>query len=114
MRLIRTHYRTDGVTSRTYALPDGKTVIRYEVPKQVLNELGRKKLAQAMELARKVEAQNDIRALIRQRIGEGVKVTAIAHECGLSEQRIRQIRSAMRAESNATLDAFLRGAPRAS
>jgi hypothetical protein len=99
MKCIETRRRLDGIKRRTYVLPNGRKVRTYEVPPQVLHALGRKKLTAALETARRVEASNARQDLIKQRIAEGVKPAAIAHEFGVTEQRVRQLRQQLKAKT---------------
>ena len=96
MKCIETRTRSDGIRRRTYVTDDGRRVRTYEVPPQVLSEMGKKMLAEALRKARVVEARDRRKMQIMQRIREGVKPLAIAHEFGVTEQRIRQIRKEIR------------------
>lgn len=98
MKCLEVRARDDGIKRRTYLLADGRKLRTYEVPEQVINELGRKRLEAAMQTAKRVEAGRARQQLIRQRVREGVKPTAIAHEFGVTEQRVRQIRKALQKE----------------
>lgn len=84
--------RDDGIRRRTYQLDDGRKIRTYEVPATVLNQLGRKRLAEAMAQWERIKARDARKELICQRICAGVKPTAIAHEFGVTEQRVRQLR----------------------
>lgn len=96
MKCLETRTRSDGIKRRTYILESGRKVVTYEVPPQVISELGKRKLAAAMDKARRVEERNSRQDNIAARIREGVKPTAIAHEFGVTDQRVRQIRKAMK------------------
>lgn len=96
MKCLEVRERDDGVKRRTYLLESGRKVRTYEVPEQVLMQLGRKKLAEVLEIARRVEACHARQDMIKERIREGVKPIAIAHEFGVTEQRVRQIRKELR------------------
>jgi DNA-directed RNA polymerase specialized sigma subunit len=92
VRCLEVRARDDGIKRRTYLLDNGCKVRTYEVPEQVIAELGKSKLAKALAIAKRVQANHARQQLIKQRVREGVKPTAIAHEFGVSEQRVRQIR----------------------
>lgn len=92
MKCLEVRVRDDGIKRRTYLLADGRKVRTYEVPEQVIAELGRKRLALCMQKAERVDAGRARQQLIRQRVREGVKPAAVAHEFGVTEQRVRQIR----------------------
>ena len=92
VKCLETRQRDDGIKRRTYLLESGRKVRMYEVPPQVIAELGKKRLAEAMAKWRRVEESKSRQDNIKQRIREGVKPTAIAHEFGVTEQRVRQIR----------------------
>lgn len=97
MKVLEVRQRDDGIKRRTYQLENGRKVLTYEVPAQVLAELGRAKLALALQRWRRIQERDARQDLIRERIREGIKPLAIADEFGVTEQRVRQIRKAMRA-----------------
>lgn len=98
MKCLETRSRSDGIKRRSYLLDSGRKLLTYEVPVQVLNELGKKRLAAAMATFRRVEDARERQDKIKQRIREGVKPTAVAHEFGVTEQRVRQIRKQINKE----------------
>lgn len=95
MKCIESRTRGDGIRRRIYLTDDGRRVRTYEVPPQVLGELGKARLNEALRKAAVVEDRAKRRVQIMQRIREGVKPLAIADELGVSEQRVRQIRKEM-------------------
>lgn len=96
MKCLEVRARPDGIKRRTYLLDSGRKVRTYEVPEQVLAELGKAKLTLALDRWRRVQERDARRDNIQQRIREGVKPTAIAHEFDITEQRVRQIRKSMK------------------
>lgn len=95
MKVLEARMRDDGIRRRTYLTASGRKVLTYEVPATVINQLGRKGLAAAMAQWERIKARDARKDLICQRIREGVKPTAIAHEFGVTEQRVRQLRIEM-------------------
>lgn len=95
MRCIETRVRKDGIRRRIYLTDDGRRIRTYEVPPQVLSEMGKGKLAEALRKAAVVEERAKRKVLIMERIREGVKPLAIAHEFGVTDARVRQIRQEM-------------------
>lgn len=96
MKCLEVRERDDGIKRRTYLLESGRKVRTYEVPATVLAQLGKKRVAEAMEQWRRVQERDARQDKIRERIAQGVKPTAIAHEFGVTEQRVRQIRKSMK------------------
>lgn len=96
MKCIETRVRQDGIRRRVYITDDGRRVRTYEVPQQVLSEMGKKMLAEALRKAAVVEHRAKRKVQIMQRIREGVKPLAIAHEFGVTDERVRQIRREMK------------------
>lgn len=98
-----------GFKRRRYQLADGRRITTYEVPYAVLSHMGAARLREAAQKWQRGErARAEVRAR-RQRIiallAEGWKPTAIAHEVGITEQRVRQIRAEWRKEQASTDDA---------
>lgn len=82
--------RREGFVYRRYNTGD----ITYEVPRSVVAGLGMRKFKDAINtvlrgVARKEKAR-EVRAAVRSRAGW--KATAVAHELGITEARVRQIR----------------------
>ena len=96
MKCLETRTRDDGIKRRTYLLDNGLKVLTYEVPAQVITELGRKRLAACLDKAKRVLSSRERQRQIKQRIREGVKPLAIADEFGITEQRVRQLRKEVR------------------
>lgn len=95
-RVLSVRTTPDGFKRRRYQLADGRRITTYEVPYSILSHMGAARLREA---AQKWQRGEQIRAR-RQRIvallAEGWKPTAIAHEVGITEQRVRQIRAEWR------------------
>jgi hypothetical protein len=81
-----------GMVWRRYMTKDGVRVTTYEVPTSTIRSLGLKK---TQDLLTKVHEtyQREVRNVrIKDLLSSGWKPAAIAHEVGLTESRIRQIR----------------------
>lgn len=93
MKVLETRTVQPGLKRRRYELPDGRRVTTYEVPATVLKALGMKRVREELQAWARGDAARARVALIEQRLREGVKPTAIAHEVGVTEQRVRQVRT---------------------
>ena len=100
MKCLETRTRADGIRSRRYELEDGRRITMLEVPATVLKGIGMKRVQEFMEIWQRGEKQRSESKARRQRIEQmldgGIKPTAIAHEVGVTEERVRQIRKEMR------------------
>lgn len=81
---------------RTYKLADGRRVQTVEVPRTVLRTFSAKALNEAIARWQRGEARRERRALIEQRVREGVKPTAVAHELAVTEAYVRYVRDKIR------------------
>lgn len=93
MKVLETR-RRDGMKWRRYRTDDGRTITTYELPAPVLRSIApqwkvQERLA-AWERGEKTRAR---RALIVQRIAEGVKPLAIAAEVGMTDRAVQRIKS---------------------
>jgi hypothetical protein len=99
MKCLETRTRADGMKSRRYELDDGRRITMLELPASVIKAIGLKRVQQCMETWQRGEKQRTESHSRRQRIEEllreNVKPTAIAHEVGCTDQRVRQIRKEM-------------------
>jgi protein-disulfide isomerase-like protein with CxxC motif len=99
MKCLETRARADGIRARRYELDDGRRTTTFELPASVIKAIGMKKVQEAMQIWRRGEQQRSESHTRRQRIEEmlaqGIKPTAIAHEVGCTDQRVRQIRMEM-------------------
>ena len=99
MRCLETRLRADGIRARRYELDDGRRITTLELPATVLKGVGMKRLREQMVVWQRGEQQRTETHARRQRIEEllreKVKPTAIAHEVGCTDQRVRQIRKEM-------------------
>jgi protein-disulfide isomerase-like protein with CxxC motif len=99
MRCLQTRLRADGIRARRYELDDGRRITTFELPATVLKGVGMKKLQEQMATWQRGEKLRTETHARRQRIEEllreNVKPTAIAHEVGCTDQRVRQIRKEM-------------------
>lgn len=89
-----------GARWRRYRFPDGHIETTFELPSSVVSQIGR---AKVLELCAAYAAQRPMRERAwarRQKIERlllaGTKPTAIAHETGVTETRVKQIRAEMR------------------
>lgn len=96
MKCLETRMRPDGMRSRRYLMPDGRRITTLEVPATVLKALGIKRAKDAMETWQRGEKSRAEAHARRQRIEDllrsNVKPLAIAHEVGVTDARVRQIR----------------------
>jgi DNA-binding NarL/FixJ family response regulator len=81
---------------RRYRTEDGQILTTYELPASVLRAVGMKNVLACLEawhrgeVTRAAISARDV--VVRQMLAEGIKPAAIAHEVGLSDSRVRQIR----------------------
>jgi hypothetical protein len=99
MKCLETRARADGIKTRRYELDDGRRVTTLELPASVVKAIGLKRVQEFMGIWQRGEKQRTETHARRQRIEEllrqRVKPTAIAHEVGCTDQRVRQIRKEM-------------------
>lgn len=99
MKCLETRLRADGIRARRYELDDGRRITTFELPATVLKGVGMKRLREQMTVWQRGERQRTETQARRRRIEEllreKVKPTAIAHEVGVTEERVRQIRKEM-------------------
>ena len=98
MKCLEVRVTSEGFKRRRYRLADGRRLTTFEIPDTVLANVGRTRLAQAMSQFMRGEASRARRARIEALLNEGWKPTAIAHECGCTEARVRQIRAQLTKE----------------
>jgi hypothetical protein len=96
VKVLETRRPEPGVTRRRYLLDDGRRMSTIELPVSVLSVFGKPKLRAAIEAWQRGEARRERAVVLRQRVLEGVKPTAIAHELGVTEARVRQVRDEIR------------------
>jgi hypothetical protein len=94
MKILETRKRSAGFTYRLYRRDDGTTLATYEVPATVLKSVGMGKVMLFLEVYRRGEAMRARVAKLRAAVAErkGWKATAVAHDLGVTEARVRQIR----------------------
>jgi hypothetical protein len=99
MKCLESRTRADGIRTRRYQLEDGRRFTTFELPATVIKAVGLKRVQEFMEKWKRGENQRTESHTRRQRIEallqEGIKPTAIAHEVGVTETRVRQIRTEM-------------------
>lgn len=99
MKCLETRTRKDGIKSRRYQLEDGRRITTFELPATVIKGIGLKRVQEFMEIWQRGEKARSESHSRRQRIeemlAENIKPTAIAHEVGVTDQRVRQIRKEM-------------------
>jgi hypothetical protein len=95
MKCLETRARADGIKARRYELEDGRRITTLELPASVVKAIGLKRVQEFMEIWRRGEKQRSRRQRIEELLRERVKPTAIAHEVGCTDQRVRQIRKKM-------------------
>lgn len=99
MKCLETRTRADGIKIRRYELEDGRRITMFEVPATVIKGVGLKRVQKFMEIWQRGEKarseSHSRRQRIEQMLAENIKPTAIAHEVGCTDQRVRQIRKEM-------------------
>jgi protein-disulfide isomerase-like protein with CxxC motif len=95
MKCLETRVRADGIKMRRYELEDGRRTTTFELPASVVKAIGLKRVQEFMEIWQRGEKQRSRRQRIEELLRERVKPTAIAHEVGCTDQRVRQIRKKM-------------------
>lgn len=99
-RVLSTRSTPYGFKRRRYQLADGRRITTYEVPYAILSHLGAARLREAAQKWQRGECARSQAHARRQRViallAEGWKPIAIAHEVGITEQRVRQIRAEWR------------------
>lgn len=116
MKCLETRTRSDGIRTRRYQLEDGRRITMFEVPATVIKAIGEKKVQELMAVWKRGEQQRTDSHARRQRIVEmleqGIKPTAIAHEVGCTDQRVRQIRKEIEHERKRIEPAPIQREPR--
>lgn len=99
MKCLETRTRPDGIKARRYQLDDGRRITTFELPATVIKGIGLKRVQEFMEIWQRGEKARSQAHSRRQRIeamlAKNIKPTAIAHEVGVTEERVRQIRKEM-------------------
>lgn len=95
MKCLETR-RRGGIKWRRYRTEEGAIIRTGEVPMEVLSELGPKRLAEALERAKRTEHRLRRKARAENLLREGWKPAAVAAEVGLSEAMVRRYRQHMR------------------
>lgn len=101
-RVLSTRQGVHGTTVRRYELPDGRRVSTIELPMTIVGNVGRSTIATIMGKFHRGEERRRATQLLRQRVEHMLgpdlsgKPTAIAHELGVTETRVRQIRAEIR------------------
>ena len=99
MKCLETRTRKDGTRARRYELEDGRRITTLELPMTVVRGIGMKRVQELIEIWQRGEKQRTEEHTRRQRIEallhEKVKPLAIAHEVGVTDTRVRQIRKEM-------------------
>lgn len=96
MKCLETRARANGIKSRRYELDDGRRLTTYEVPASVLKSIGMGRVMQELRKWERGEVQRAKTHARREQVvamlKDGIKPLAIAHEVGVTEARVRQIR----------------------
>jgi hypothetical protein len=95
MKCLETRTRADGLKRRSYARQGLPNLTTLEVPLSVLRAIGMKRVMQALETHRRGEELRVLAAATRAAVlaRSGWKAAAVAHELGITEARVRQIRN---------------------
>ena len=100
IRVLETRSRADGLRARRYLMPDGSRLVTWEIPAAVIKGVGLQRVRDAMAAwlrGQKNRASSSVRLhRIEELLGQGVKPTAIAHEVGVSDSYVCQVRRAMK------------------
>lgn len=92
-KILETRKVREGLIRRRYLLDDGRRMTTYEVPAAVLSAFSYLRLTKQLDAWQRGEAKRARGKLVEQRLREGVKPAAIAHEVGVTEARVRQVRA---------------------
>lgn len=97
MKCLETRTGPDGLKRRRYRQNDGTRLTTVEVPLSVLRSIGMTRVRQATATWQRGEERRaraaELRATVIERLQQPrAKPTAIAHELGCTEARVRQIR----------------------
>lgn len=94
MSVLDTRILPNGAIRRRRRQPDGTVVITMEVPQAVLSQFGQAAVCRAMGAWKRGQDARARAALLRQQVlaRPDWKPTALAHEFGCTEQRVRQLR----------------------
>lgn len=97
MKCLETRQR-NGLKYRRYELDDGRRFTTVELPVSVLRGAApAPKLKARLDAWQRGEAQRARRKVVLERLAEGVKPAAIAHEVGLSDREVQRIRARLHA-----------------
>lgn len=97
MSCVETRRRDQHLVVRRHERDDGSRYSTYEVPVTVLKALGMKRVREALAAYARGEAARQLAADVRAGVAAraGWKATAVAHELGITEARVRQIRKTL-------------------
>ncbi len=98
MKILETRTGQDGIVRRRYRVSAHRSVTTYEIPAAVLHKVGTKRLEKVMDAYNRAEEKRRRTDLIRDRLAEGWKPAAIAHDVGVSETWVRQVRAQMKSD----------------
>lgn len=96
MKCLETRATPDALKRRRYWLDDGRSLHTVELPTSVIRAIGARKVRECMAVWRRGELQRERAQRLKDLVTLGVKPTAIAHALGVTEQRVRQVRKAMK------------------
>lgn len=93
MKCAETRKTPYGIKRRRYKRPGREDLTTYEIPETVARAIGLKRIAETMAKWKRGEVHREVsayrREFVRQRLDW--KPTAIAHDLGLSDARVKQI-----------------------
>jgi hypothetical protein len=94
-----------GLVFRRYELPNGLMLETYEVPATVVRALGMGRIHDALDIWKRGQTRREktskLVVAITNRLQEGVKPLAIAHELGCSDTYVRMIRAQLESDDGA-------------
>jgi hypothetical protein len=97
---LETRTRKDGVVRRRYLLTDGRPITTYEIPATVYKGVSAKKMAELIAAFNRGEEKRaksfELAGRIYDMLSQGIKPAAIAHEVGVSDTYVRQLRAKLR------------------
>jgi hypothetical protein len=95
VKILETRTRQDGIVRRRYRVSAHRSVTTYEIPEAVMRSFSAKQLQAAIDAYNRAEEKRKRTDLIKDRLAEGWKPAAIAHDVGVSEAWVRMVRAQM-------------------
>jgi hypothetical protein len=97
VKCLETRTRKDGIVRRRYLLANGRSHTTYEIPATVYKAFSTKRMTEviaAFNRGEKKRAESyELAERIFNMLHQGIKPSAIAHEVGVSDTYVRQLRA---------------------